>query len=71
MGFVHQVKGKSAFNFFNAEDLPWTTMAMRHSAFIIAIAVIITIAVVIVMAAIAIFVIIIVLTFVIISVVMI
>ena len=28
-----QVKGKSAFNFFNAEDLPWTTMAMRHSKF--------------------------------------
>jgi len=25
-----EVKGKSAFNFFNAEDLPWTTMAMRH-----------------------------------------
>lgn len=24
------VKGKSAFNFFYAEDLPWTTMAMRH-----------------------------------------
>ena len=32
---VHQVKGKSAFNFFNAEDLPWTTMAMRHSKYII------------------------------------
>ena len=28
---LFQVKGKSAFNFFNAEDLPWTTMAMRHS----------------------------------------
>jgi len=25
-----EVKGKSAFNFFFAEDLPWTTMAMRH-----------------------------------------
>merc|ERR1719186_950332 len=25
-----EVKGKSAFNFFYAEDLPWTTMAMRH-----------------------------------------
>lgn len=25
-----EVKGKSAFNFFCAEDLPWTTMAMRH-----------------------------------------
>ena len=32
---VYQVKGKSAFNFFNAEDLPWTTMAMRHSKYII------------------------------------
>ena len=28
-----EVKGKSAFNFFFAEDLPWTTMAMRHSKF--------------------------------------
>ena len=26
-----EVNGKSAFNFFYAEDLPWTTMAMRHS----------------------------------------
>ena len=26
-----EVKGKSAFNFFYAEDLPWTTMALRHS----------------------------------------
>ena len=42
------MKGKSAFNFFNAEDLPWTTMAMRHSKFIVATDVIITIAVVIV-----------------------
>jgi len=25
-----EVRGKSAFNFFFAEDLPWTTMAMRH-----------------------------------------
>jgi len=25
-----EVKGKSAFNFFFAEDLPWTTVAMRH-----------------------------------------
>ena len=42
---VHQVKGKSAFNFFNAEDLPWTTMAMRHSKFVVARAAIITLAV--------------------------
>ena len=26
-----EVTGHSAFNFFYAEDLPWTTMAMRHS----------------------------------------
>ena len=26
-----EVNGKSAFNFFYAEDLPWTTMAMRNS----------------------------------------
>ena len=26
-----EVQGKSAFNFFYAEDLPWTTMALRHS----------------------------------------
>ena len=26
-----EVNGKSAFNFFYAEDLPWTTMALRHS----------------------------------------
>ena len=26
-----EVCGKSAFNFFYAEDLPWTTMAMRNS----------------------------------------
>ena len=25
-----EVTGHSAFNFFYAEDLPWTTMAMRH-----------------------------------------
>lgn len=25
-----EVQGKSAFNFFYAEDLPWTTMALRH-----------------------------------------
>lgn len=25
-----EVNGKSAFNFFYAEDLPWTTMALRH-----------------------------------------
>ena len=28
-----EVKGKSAFNFFYAEDLPWTTMALRHSKY--------------------------------------